>query len=125
MQHVAKRSHLSVQLVNYHVEQMLEWGIIVASTDEEKTVYTLQEAYYDDQILEDLSLMIVPYMNKMREGMDFSQIKVTSTEAVLRNLFMFLRLFQTEIEKRPFDKKENAKDVLSKTVCIHLNSNLP
>ena len=116
MQHVAKRSHLSVQLVSYHLEQMLDWGIIVASTSEEKTVYNLQEAYYADELLEDLSDMLVPYMNDMREGMDFSQIKVSSTEAVIRNLFMFLRLFQTEIEKRPFDKKDNIKDVLSKTV---------
>ncbi len=116
MQHVAKRSHLSVQLVSYHLEQMLEWGIIIASTSEEKTVYSLQEAYYDDLLLEDLSDMLVPYMNDMREGMDFSQIKVSSTEAVIRNLFMFLRLFQTEIEKRPFDKKDGIKEVLSKTI---------
>jgi len=105
MQHVAKRSHLSVQLVSYHLEQMLEWGIIVTSTDEDKTVYRLQEAYYDDQLLEDLSTMLIPYMENMREDMDFSQIKVSPTEAVIRNFFMFLRLFQNEIEKRPFGKK--------------------
>lgn len=112
MQHVAKRSHLSVPLVSYHLEQMLEWGIIVASNSEDKTVYSLQEAYCDDQLLEDLSEMLVPYMNKMRKRMDFSQVEVSSTEAVIRNLFMFLRLFQTEIEKRPFDKKEDVKTSL-------------
>ena len=112
MQHVAKRSHMSVQLVSYHLEQMVEWGIIVTATDEDKTVYTLQDAYYEDQLLEDLSEMLIPYMEKMSEGMDYSQIKVPPTEAVIRNLFMFLRLFQTEIEKRPFDKKEDMKIVL-------------
>lgn len=115
MQHVAKRSRMSVQLISYHIDQMLEWGIIVAVTDENQTVYRLQDAYYDDELLEDLSKMLVPYMNKMREGMDFSQIKMPATEAVIRNLFMFLRLFQTEIEKHPFDKKELVKSVLRST----------
>ncbi len=112
MQHVAKRSHLSVQLVNYHVEQMLEWGIIVALNSGDKTVYSLQEAYYEDQLLEDLSQMLIPYMQKMSGNMDFSQIKVSPTEAVIRNLFMLMRLFQTEIEKRPSEKKEQIKDSL-------------
>ncbi len=112
MHHVAKRSRLSVQLVNYHVEQMLDWGIIVASTNEEQTVYTLQEAYYENQLLEDLLNMIIPYMEKMSQSMDFSQIKVPETEAVIRNLFMFLRLFQTEIEKRPYKKRKQVKNVL-------------
>jgi len=112
MHQVAKRSRMSVQLVNYHVEQMLDWGIIVASTSEEQTVYTLQEAYYEDQLLEDLLDMIIPYMEKMSKSMDLSQIKVPATEAVIRNLFMFLRLFQTEIEKRPYEKREQMKNVL-------------
>jgi len=119
MHHVAKRSRMSVQLVSYHLEQMLEWGIIVASTDEDKTVYTLQEAYYEDELLEDLSTMFIPYMNNMREGMDFSQIKVSSTEAVIRNLFMFLRLFQTEIEKRPLGKKGVGETVFEVPLIRH------
>ena len=112
MHHVAKRSHMSVQLVKYHIVQMLEWGIITASTDKEKTVYTLQEAYYEDQFLEDLLAVIIPYMEKMSKNMDFSQIKVPETDAVIRNLFMFLRLLQTEIEKRPYEKRKQVKTVL-------------
>lgn len=94
---------------------MLEWGIITASTEEEKTVYTLQEAYYDDSLLEELSEILIPYMKKMRENMDYSQIKVDSTEAVTRNLFMFLRLFQTEIEKNSPSNQDAIKNVLRST----------
>jgi len=112
MHHVAKRSRLSVQLVNYHVEQMLDWGIIMASSSEDKTVYTLQEAYYENQLLEDLLDTIIPYMEKMSQSMDFSQIKVPEREAVMRNLFMLLRLFQAEIEKRPYEKRKQVKNVL-------------
>ena len=98
-QHIAKRSRLSQQLVSYHLEQMVEWGMIVTSTAEDKTFYQLQKAYRDDQLLEDLSMMLIPYMEKMSASMDFSQAKVSTTEAVIRNLFMFLRLFETEIER--------------------------
>lgn len=96
-QHIAKRSRLSAQLVSYHLERMVQWGILIASNKEEKTFYHLQKAYWDDQLLEDLSMMLIPYMQKMTKGMDFSQVKVSTTEAVTLNLFMFLRLFIEEL----------------------------
>ena len=105
-QHIAKRSRLSQQLVSYHLEQMIEWGMIVTSTAEDKTFYQLQKAYRDDQLLEDLSMMLIPYMEKMSASMDFLQVKVSTTEAVIRNLFMFLRLFETEIERSSLKRQQ-------------------
>ena len=104
-QHIAKRSSLTPQLVSYHLLQMVEWGMIVTSNIGGKTFYHLQKAYWDDQLLEDLSLMLIPYMKKMSKGMDLSQVKVSTTEAVIKNLFMFLRLFETEIERSPLTIK--------------------
>jgi len=98
-EHIAKRSRLSHQLVRYHLEQMVQWGMIITSNSEDKTFYHLQKAYWNDQLLENLSVMLIPYMEKMSRGLDFSQVKVSTTEAVIRNLFMFLRLFETEIDK--------------------------
>ncbi len=98
-QHIAKRSRLSHQLVRYHLEQMVQWGMIITSNSEDKTFYHLQKAYWNDQLLENLSVMLIPYMEKMSKGLDLSQVKVSTTEAVIRNLFMFLRLFETEIDK--------------------------
>ena len=98
-QHIAKRSRMSAQLVGYHLEQMVQWGMIVTSNSEDKTFYHLQKAYWTDQLLEDLSIMLIPYMKKMSKGMDFSQVKVSPSEAVIRNLFMFLRMFEVEIER--------------------------
>ncbi|MCJ7632850.1 winged helix-turn-helix domain-containing protein [Candidatus Bathyarchaeota archaeon] len=103
-QHIAKRSRLSPQLVSYHIGQMVEWGIITASSFEDKTVYQLQKAYLDEQLLEDLSALLILYMQKMSKNMDFSQIKGSTTEAVIRNLFLFIRLFETEIEKLPLNR---------------------
>ena len=109
-QHIAKRSRLSQQLVSYHLEQMVEWGMIVTSNAEDKTFYQLQKAYCDDQLLEDLTMMLIPYMEKMSDGMDFSQAKVSTTEAVIRNLFMFLRLFETEIERSSLKKQQGIEN---------------
>ena len=104
-EHIAKRSRLSHQLVRYHLEQMVQWGILIASNREEKTFYHLQKAYWNDELLEDLSKMLIPYMKKMSVGMDLSQVKVSTTEAIVRNLFMFMRLFEAEIEKTPLNNE--------------------
>lgn len=116
-QHIAKRSRLTPQLVSYHLQQMVEWGMIVTSTSEDKMVYHLQKAYSNDQLLEDLSQMLIPYMKKMSKAIDFSQVKVSTTEAVIRNLFMFLRLFETEIVKLPVNNDILA---MSNSFCEHL-----
>ena len=106
-QHIAKRSHLTPQLVSYHLEQMVGWGMIITSTSEDKTFYHLQKAYWNDKLLEDLSKMLIPYMKKMSEGMDFSQVKVSMGDAVIRNLFMFLRLFEAEINRTSLKRQDN------------------
>lgn len=102
-QHIAKRSHLTPQLISYQLEQMVDWGIVTKSSVEDKTLYRLQKPYCDEELLEILSNMLIPYMKKMITGMDFSQVKVSTTEATIRNLFMFLRIFESEIEKLPFN----------------------
>ncbi|MCJ7633423.1 winged helix-turn-helix domain-containing protein [Candidatus Bathyarchaeota archaeon] len=102
-QHIAKRSRLSPQLVSYHLEQMVDWGIITTSSVEDKSFYQLQKPYCNEELLEILSDTLIPFMSKISTQMNFSQIKVSSTEAVIRNLFMFLRLFETEIQKLPFN----------------------
>lgn len=113
-QHIAKRSRLTPQLISYQLEQMVDWGIVTKSNSEDKTFYQLQKPYCNEELLETLSDMLIPYMKKMSAGMDFSQVKVSTTEAIIRNLFMFLRIFEAEIEKLPFN------NVLSDGTCEHL-----
>lgn len=101
---IAKRSRMSHQLVSYQLEQLVEWGIIIASVNGDKT-YQLQKTYYDEQALEKLSIKLLPYMKAISDKMDFSQVKGSTTEAVVKNLFMFMRIFESEIEKT-FAKKQ-------------------
>ena len=98
-QHIAKRSHLYPQLVRYHLTQMVEWGMITTLTVEDKTFYQLQKPYYDERLMDVLTEMLIPYMQAMSEDMDLSQAKIPISEAVIRNLFMFLRMFEAEIDE--------------------------
>jgi hypothetical protein len=90
---------------------MVDWGIVTASDVEDKRFYQLQKPYYDEEILENLSETLIPFMSKIGSQMDFSQIKVSSTEAVIRNLFMFLRLFETEIDRLTFNNDKPTLDM--------------
>jgi DNA-binding HxlR family transcriptional regulator len=107
---IAKRSKISPQLVSYQLDNLIKWGIVTTSIEEEKTFYQLQEVYYDNQALEKLSKALLPYMTKISANMDFSQVKGEATEAVVKNLFMFMRLFETEIEKSFAKNKSTAID---------------
>ena len=106
LQHIAKRSRMSHQIISYQLEKLIEWGIITSFVDEDKTYYQLQKPYYEEQALEKLSTKLLPYMKGISEKMDFSQVKGSTTEAVVKNLFMFMRIFETEIEKT-FAKKQS------------------
>ena len=112
LHHIAKRSKMSPQLVSYQLEHLIEWGIVTSSVSEDKTFYQLQEPYYDEQALEKLSNKLLPYMSSISENMEFAQVKGSTTEAVVKNLFMFMRLFETEIEKSFSRSKTHNKELL-------------
>jgi len=103
LQHIAKRSKLTPQLVSYHMKQMIQWGIAgtVQSPDftDPKVYYVLQPAYYDENWLNSLFVLLEPYMKALT--IDFEQTEVGHTKSVIRNLSMFLRLFEHKIEKMP------------------------
>lgn len=99
LQHIAKKSRLTPQLVSYHLKLMIEWGIINVYQEQEKTLYVLQAAYYDEGWLEALCAVMTPYLKAMSRDMDLSQIQVQPAKALIRNLAMFLRLFEKKIEK--------------------------
>ena len=103
LEHISNLSKVSTQLTAYHVKQMVEWGMAgtVDVNGDDKTYYMLQPAYYDRNWLEALFALMLPYLTGMQEQMDFSEAKVESPQAIVRNLSMFLRLFEEKIEKIP------------------------
>jgi len=111
LQHIAKKSGLTPQLVSYHLKLMIEWGIINVYQEQEKNLYVLQAAYYDEGWLEALCAVMTPYLQAMSRDMDLSQIQVQPAKALIRNLAMFLRLFEKKIEKIINEEKFNAEQL--------------
>jgi len=107
LQHISELSKVSTQLTAYHMKQMVEWGIAgtVDVNGDDKTYYMLQPAYYDRKWLEALFALLLPYLQSMKKQMDFSGTKVDSSKAIVRNLSMFLRLFEEKIEKIPLQEE--------------------
>jgi len=108
LQHISELSKVSTQLTAYHMKQMVEWGIAgtVDVNGDDKTYYMLQPAYYDSKWLEALFALLLPYLKSMKKQMDFSGTKVESSKAIVRNLSMFLRLFEEKIEKIPLQEDD-------------------
>ena len=107
-EYIAKKTKLSHQLVSYHLKQMVESGIAGIYPIEEEpgvTYYALQPPYYDPQWLEALYAALTPFVEDTAKTLDLEQATVSSPQAVLRNLTMFLRLFEKKIEKINGDDK--------------------
>jgi len=113
LQHVAKLSKLTPQHTSYHVSQMIEWGIVLKVEHEDKTYFILQPAYYDRGWRESLFALMTPYIEAMISQTDFSQAKVSEAKASIRNLIIFLRLFEKKIvsliNEKSFDKKKERR----------------
>ncbi|MDD5016012.1 MAG: hypothetical protein PHW73_13120, partial [Atribacterota bacterium] len=84
----------------YHINQMINGGIIITHQIEHKTVYQLQEAYYDQKLMDDLTMAIIPFIKRINKKTKYTQISVSETQAIEKNVFMFMRLFQSEMESR-------------------------
>ena len=107
LQHIAKQCDLSPQIVKYQVDQMIQCGIIGSIQHPEeplKTYYMLQPAYYDKNWLQTLYALFTPYIEALGKMIDTQQATVTPEQALTRNITMFLRLFEEEIEKMPKTK---------------------
>ena len=102
LQHIAKESKMSPQVVAYQIKQMQEWGIvgeIQPEADPFKTYYTLQPAYYDKNWLNALYAALTPYVEALGKMLDYDQATVKPEQVTTRNLAMLLRLFEVEAEK--------------------------
>jgi len=102
LQHIARQTGLSPQLVKYQMEQMAKWGIagtILHPEDASKTYYVLQQAYYDNNWLNSLYALLTPYVEALGKMLDYDQAEVKPEQVLTKNLSMLLRLFEAETEK--------------------------
>ena len=99
LQNIAKKTKLTPQAVSYALQKLMEQGIVNVFEEEDKRLYVLQKAYYDDNWLNALYALMIPYVRAMQDKMDFSQTTLTPPKAVVSNFLMFLRLFERRVKK--------------------------
>ena len=106
LQHIAENAKMTPQLVKYHLVQMVDEGIAGTTIHEEdgNVYYLLQPPYYDKNWQDALYNQLTPFVLEMGKTLDDGQAKVPKTKVVVRNLAMFLRLFESKIEKTDFEK---------------------
>jgi len=101
LNHIAKRAKTAPQLVDYHLEKLIENGIICSIDDDGSTYYALQPAFYDENWLNALYVQITPFVEAMAGGGSilFEQAKVAEEKVVINVLSIFLERFKEEIQK--------------------------
>lgn len=101
LNHIAKRTKIPVQLVDYHLEKLIENGIVYSIKQDGNNYYMLQPVFYDENWLNALYAQLTPFVESMNDGESilFDQAKVPEGKVVINIITVFLGRFQVEIEK--------------------------
>ena len=89
LNHIAKKTKLDIQLVEYHIKKLIEEGIAITVTEEGKKYYFLCSPFYDKNNMNALYSLLTPYVKATVK--DLSEDTATTEEQVL-NTFMYLLL---------------------------------
>jgi len=100
LNHIAKRSKLSPQLVDYHLEQLIKKGLVLLAEEEGKKYYLLQPIFYDENWLDALYTMLTPFVDGMSGRIGFEQfdLEISKERVIINILIMFLKRFEGELE---------------------------
>jgi hypothetical protein len=65
---IAKETKLSNQLVNYHIKELVNLGVVIPIDSEEGcNYYALQSIFYDESLFEGLSCALLPVATALSE----------------------------------------------------------
>lgn len=89
LNHIAKKTKLDIQLVEYHIKKLMEEGIVISEIEEKKKYYFLCSPFYDRNNMNALYSLLTPYVEATVK--DLSEDTATTEKQVL-NTFMYLLL---------------------------------
>lgn len=111
LNHIAKRSGRSVQLIDYHIKKLIEERVVHTFTEEDKIYYCLSSPFYDKNAITALYSLLTPYISETA-----SEIKENNPEfdtIEVYNVFMYLlQLFIADL------KGFLAKQTISKNLSV-------
>lgn len=86
---IAKKSKLSSQRVAYTIPKLVASGLVLAKTNGENTVYSLQKIHVDKQLIHSLLELLEPLIDKINTQLDLQQAE-DPEEALGNNLAYFI-----------------------------------
>ena len=104
LNHIAKKTDLDIQLVEYHIKKLIEEGVVIIETEEEKKYYFLCSPFYDTNNMNALYSLLTPYVEATVK--DLSEGGATTEEQVLNTFMYLLLLFVDNINIEIVGEKE-------------------
>ena len=94
---IADVADLSSQLVDYHIDKLVANGQMLLVNSQ----YMAQAAFSDKRIYKFLkdSVITQTLVDKVADGLDFSQSEVQENKVIEESILTLLRLFSIELEK--------------------------
>mgnify|MGYP001338856983 FL=1 len=94
---IADVADLSSQLVDYHIDKLVANGQMLLVNSQ----YMAQAAFSDKRIYKFLkdSVITQALVDKVADGLDFSQSEVQENKVIEESILTLLRLFSIELEK--------------------------
>ena len=94
---IADVADLSSQLVDYHIDKLVANGQMLVVNSQ----YMAQAAFSDKRIYKFLkdSVLTQALVDKVADGVDFSQSEVQENKVIEESILTLLRLFSIELEK--------------------------
>ena len=94
---IADVADLSSQLVDYHIDKLVTNGQMLVVNSQ----YMAQAAFSDKNIYKFLkdSVLTQALVDKVAEGLDFSQSEIQESKVLEESILTLLRLFSIDLEK--------------------------
>ena len=94
---IADVADISSQLVDYHIDKLVANGQMLLVNSQ----YMAQAAFSDKRIYKFLkdSVLTQALVDKVADGLDFSQSEVQENKVIEESILTLLRLFSIELEK--------------------------
>lgn len=90
LNHIAKKTDLDIQLVKYHIKNLIADGIVNTAIEAEKKYYYLCDPFYDENNMNALYALLTPYIEATAKEMTEDNPEITEREIL--NTFMYLLL---------------------------------
>ena len=99
LNHISKKTKRSIQLIDYHIKQMIDQGVIICSLTEGKKYYYLSAPFYDEYGTEALYKYLTPYIETIVTEMKEENDGNVEYKAAIFSLKYMLYIFIDDVSK--------------------------